>query len=475
MKQHEVNRESISRGNNKKQRAIIFGAGNNFIYSANLLHAMYTIVGIADNAPARQGTELFGIQIKSLSETMELPFDVVIVTPSDNTVMMEQLHTYKELHNRIMGLEEALSIDKDRKQHIRIAVIMYGGMGDFLIGKNWLHLLARHTVLEKKCIDIYVSSKDMVTAQVVYGDSELIEGVQEINEQLPELLEEDGYDLVFRFSIFPMVQFMKDKRLAEKAPLLFDYATELRKFGMLYYNKGFFASPDFCRTVKALFCRQPDKQYHTHFDVLDNLGADDTTVCPMEIRREEEAYLSMIGIKRNRYITINTGVNAEYREKTSTRIWALEKWDALAERLKEKFPQQKIVQIGLKRAEKDNIKADIRLNGATDLEEIKILMKNAWMHFDYDSGLVHLRHMLRGGTSVVLMGALSVEKHHYQENIAVRADVCEACEWKTKDWMTNCPRGFREPSCMQAITPDMVMEAVSVHLRRYEMTHKICV
>ena len=474
MKQREVNRKSISRGNNKKQRAIIFGAGNNYIYSAGILHAMYTIVGIADNAPARQGKELFGFQIKSLSEVMELPFDVVIVTPSDNVAMMEQLHAYKELHNRIIRLEEALSSDKDRK-HIRIAVLMYGGMGDFLIGKNWLHLLAGHTELEKKCIDIYVSSKDMVTAQAVYGDSELIERVQAVNEQLPELLKEDGYDLVFRFSIFPMVQFMKDKRLAEKSPLLFDYATELRKFGMLYYNEGFFASPDFYRTVKALFDRQPEEQYHTHFDVLDNLGANDTTVCPMRLWREEEAYLSTIGIKKNRYITINTGVNVEYRKKTSTRIWALEKWNALAERLKEQFPQQKIVQIGLKRVERDNIRADIHLNGVTDLEELKILLKNAWLHFDYDSGLVHLRHMLRGGASVVLMGALSSEKHHYQENITVRAGVCEACEWKTKDWLTNCPRGFREPVCMQAITPDMVMAAVSGYLNRYEVAHKICV
>ena len=118
----------------------------------------------------------------------------------------------------------------------------------------------------------------------------------------------------------------------------------------------------------------------------------------------------------------------------------------------------KIVQLGFSedRCPKFN-NIDIDLIGKTSLEEVKIILNNSIIHIDGEGGMVHLRHALHGGKSIVLFGATSPEFYGYSENINLRGDGCSHwCEWITENWQAKCARGYDRPPCSYSLTPETV-------------------
>ena len=194
--------------------------------------------------------------------------------------------------------------------------------------------------------------------------------------------------------------------------------------------------------------------------MLGDLGASDTDRINVSLDNiNEEEYIHSLGLTGKTYITLNTGLNNEYRNKSNTREWPFEKWKILAETIKSKYPEIIIVQVGLKLDEKDDIPADVHLNGKTNLEQISVVLKHALVHVDYDGGLVHVNHMV-GGQSVVLMGPSLAENHAYPENIYISSSACKSCEWATPDWLSVCHKGDTNPRCMDKIIVDMVMTEI---------------
>jgi ADP-heptose:LPS heptosyltransferase len=103
---------------------------------------------------------------------------------------------------------------------------------------------------------------------------------------------------------------------------------------------------------------------------------------------------------------------------------------------------------------------DINLVGKTDMERVKMLLKNSLVHIDGEGGFTHLRRALNGGKSIVFFGATSREFFGYKGNENLKGNGCDhPCEWLTKDWLNHCPRGYIEPPCMTSITPAMAMNA----------------
>ena len=229
-------------------------------------------------------------------------------------------------------------------------------------------------------------------------------------------------------------------------------------FGKKHYNRGLFSASGFCQTVKRQMTEKPGAMYHTAFDVFGNMDID-SDISLVTSEDAEKCYLEKIGVWGKRFITLNTGLNREYLRKNNTRAWEFEKWKALSKRIKEKYPDILIVQVGIRMRDADDIPADIHMNGKTTLEEIGFLLKHAFIHVDYDSGLVHLRHTWRK-KSIVLMGPLATDNHWYGENTYVQTSVCTPCEWHTPQWLSVCEKGEQTPPCMRTITVDMVMDEI---------------
>ena len=338
--------------------------------------------------------------------------------------------------------------------------MFYGGIGDFLIGKNWLvHLIEKYG-LENEDIDIYVKEKTLSNGKCVFNDVSEIKKIYGIESHTEKIDKIGVYDLVFEFYIFPYVRSVFEEKIAAFNTGLLEYVLSLKKFGLYNYGYGFCHSYYFYKNIRKLFQENKEKNYYSFCDVFDNLGITEQFKCEFPICLDEEACLEVFGLKSKQFITIDTGQSLDYINKANTRSWPHHNWNFLAKQIKNRFPDICIVQMGVRMTENDDIEADIHLNGKTDLEQVKVLLKNALLHVDYEGGLVHIRHIVGGGTSVVLFGSTAIERHQYSENINIRTDKCEvACEWSSHDWLFKCPK-YDEPLCILSITPEMVFKRI---------------
>ena len=459
------------------KKIIVYGAGNNCIYSMNEIVKRYVVVGICDGDESKWGMYLFGCRVGRIADHAEDNFDLVVVTPSYSESVIDSLVDAGVDKDRIIMLDEALSVavsaseiqdtivstgrikhDATDRNTCSVAVIFYGGLGDYIIGKNWLYHLDEQVGLSNANVDAYFSPNALENARAVFDDCSLIRKIKAIDTSDPELVDKDVYDLVLSYSIFPAVRYLNKGYLSNKAEL-FSYAIRIKAFGDAHYNTGFFSSHDFYRTVTSLFALFPEKKYHELYDVLNDMEDTGSYHCSYSIEIDEKEYLYGLGLENNRFITVNTGANEEYTRKPGTRTWAHANWMKLITLLKEQVSADiKIVRMGLADPGGSVNDADIDLCGRTSVEQAKVLLKNALIHIDYEGGLVHLRHVLCGKPSVVLHGPTSVERYGYSENTAIRSGECpKACEWSSRDWLNVCHYDKDPNVCMRSITPEQVM------------------
>lgn len=322
------------------KKIIVYGAGNNCIYSMNEIVRRYDVVGICDGDESKQGMSFFGFRVGRIADQAEDNYDLVVVTPSYSESIVQSLVDAGVEKDRIIMLDEALSAkvsaseiqdtivstdsikdDTTGKNACSVAVIFYGGLGDYIIGKNWLYHLDEQVGLSDANVDAYFSSNALENAKAVFSDCSLIGKILAIDTSDPELVDKDAYDLVLSYSIFPEVRYLDKGHLSNNSEL-FSYALRLKAFGDEHYNIGFFSSHDFYRTVTSLFDMLPEKKYHELYDVLNEMQDTGSYHCTYSIKIDEKEYLSGLGLESNRFITVNTGANEEYTRKPGTRTWA---------------------------------------------------------------------------------------------------------------------------------------------------------
>lgn len=482
--------------NMAKKNLFLYGAGNNLLFSYCDLARYYNIVAIADGNPAKAGKRFFDFKICSIADVADDRYDMLAITPADNAGIRENLiqrgidaHKIFDLQSVLdripdaewkSGAEKKDSADREQsgaQAHPTAAVVFYGGMGDLLIGKQWLRCVVEKYQMDSADFFLYFARNLTEDARTIFGGTVPEENLYGIDTEKKSFFAGKTYDVIFRFCILPEVWYRKTQPGYIDNPEFLSYVDRLDRYGREHYNRGFFASNGFSRTVRSQLVERQGVKYHTAYDVFGEFEESEglvKTEKPWRAERGtalpgdgfiiantdgEEAYLSEIGLKGKSYITLNTGLNREYLQKRNTRAWPFEYWRYLAVRIKEAYPDLMVVQVGIRMRTEDDIPADIHMNGVTNLGQISILLKHALVHVDYDSGLVHVRHMT-GGRSIVLMGPSAAEKHAYPENEYIQAPACASCEWSTSSWLSVCPRGYEEPVCMKSITVDMVMEKI---------------
>ena len=130
--------------------------------------------------------------------------------------------------------------------------------------------------------------------------------------------------------------------------------------------------------------------------------------------------------------------------------------DAFVKELKSIRPDLMLIQIG------DNSSqifagVDLNLRGKTTFQESLHLLYAAAAHIDNDAGLVHIRHAM-GKRSVVLYGPTDGRFVGYDSDLNLQGN-CRPCMWLSADWNTRCPAGYKCAECMQSIDPRLVADA----------------
>lgn len=170
---------------------------------------------------------------------------------------------------------------------------------------------------------------------------------------------------------------------------------------------------------------------------------------------------AMLGLTGARYITLHDGFDntTQTQPGQATKCWPIEHWTALAEQLHAALPGTKIVQLGGAKS-RPIPGVDVNLLRRTSLHQAAWILKESLLHIDTDSGLVHLAQVLHT-KSVVLFGPTAAALYGHDGNAVLRAGSCHECWWSTPDWLSQCPRGLRQPACMQDIAPaDVAAQAM---------------
>lgn len=468
---HDMEKELTGMG---KKNILIYGAGNNFLFSYCDLLRFYNIVAVADGNPEKMGKKFFDFCICDIADVEDRDYDMLVITPMNSAKIRGGLEERGIRDDKIFDLQSVLDMIPDAEWNSgeavgacsrdqngsAIAVVFYGGMGDLLVGKQWLNGIMGKYRLAGCCFDLYMDGDLAEDGKMIFRDAVPKENICVIDTDKEGFFSDKRYGVIFRFCIVPEVWYWKRLPGDVVNPEFLSYVDRLDRYGKEQYNRGFFAAGNFYKTVRKLLVERPGVRYHTAYDVFGDFAWAVNSKMVIADAKEEEAFLLKTGLKGKRYITLNTGLNREYLKKGNTRAWPFENWKRLALRLKKDHPNLTLVQVGIRMRREDDIPADIHMNGMTNLEQVSIVLKHALFHVDYDGGLVHVRHMT-GGTSIVLMGPSATENHEYPENVYLQAPACSSCEWTTPDWLSVCPKGYESPPCMESITVDMVIERIN--------------
>jgi len=165
-----------------------------------------------------------------------------------------------------------------------------------------------------------------------------------------------------------------------------------------------------------------------------------------------------------KYVTVNfeTGISSADSQHMLPKQWPAEYFSEFLRLFKEKYSGIEVVQLGAYGAvQLSNV--DKYLFGE-NLELVKYVLQGAVMHIDIEGGLVHLATQL-GTKCAVLFGPTPVDFFGYPQNINIVSPRCSGC-YGLYDDLNHCAKEQPEPECMKAITPDMVLKAITEYINK---------
>ena len=332
----------------------------------------------------------------------------------------------------------------------RVGFLLKGGVGDILISLNYLQNFQRF-LGGHFAFDLYVQEKE--------GHCEIVQTLCReqhfVKQVLPTSQVKRYYDLYIELVRYPDILYFNGLKIRSLNPQLHQWCLvvdQFRKdnpFAYRYGTHGEFIGRNMATLQGRNRLQQADIGHLVQVE----------SVLQPKILVDPHETLNKFSLGHTRFMTLHRGIG--HREgNDATKLWPQKHYEKLVRLIKERKPDVCLVQVGSKeRLSIDGVDKDLR--GKTSFEELMVLMRHASCHIDGECGLVHLRHFLRGGTSVVLFGPTAKHFYGYEENINIQSDACPGgCEWMTADYRTRCPRGLKDNECLSKLSPEMVLDHV---------------
>ena len=347
-------------------------------------------------------------------------------------------------------------INKYQKaDHLRIAFLLFGGMGDFLIALNYIWHFKRFLNDDSVEIDIY-SENNRDFYKVLGAEKNFVHACY---SKIDDKKVYSDYELVVRLTRLPEI-LVCDKNSIKKyvtklLPLLEQYG-EYKERNI----KLFSFLPEFDSLVN-MQCLILGRKRIQQADIGNLLNISENFKFVPTIAVDEKDVLQKFGLNKP-FITLNRGVDEINKCAASTKLYPLENFSKLVALLKKAYPDYLVVQLGVSPERCEFIEnVDINLVGKTTLEDVKVLLKNSALHIDGEGGMVHLRHALTDKPSCVLFGPTDPRVFGYSNNINLRSAVCPiCCEWLHDRWNEYCLKTGKEPACLQVLKPEEVMKRI---------------
>lgn len=361
----------------------------------------------------------------------------------------------KLFHNRNIILNKDISHD----QTIHMAFVLHGGVGDTLISSLYIQEL-RKKIKSHVEIDVFAYNNDEINIAIFRG-AQHIDNVFERNEYKNS---KKKYDYFCQIMRYPQVDYINKDKIIKLSPWLYDYYQDIMEYRA--NNQKLFENAPFCNTQITMIAYLQKKKRLQVPDINGVLGITEASRLSIEVKKEAYDILKLRGLFNRNFITIHRGVDLNLRGESS-KEWPILYYNRLCNLIKKKYPKYLIVQLGASPQRCPQVEsADINLVGKTSFEELMAILSTSCLHIDNDSGLVHLRHFLRGGSSVVLFGPTSPEVFGYSENTNIRDTICPIwCEWISNNWQKKCWIDNKQAICMSYLHPKKVFEAVEKYIK----------
>ncbi len=323
------------------------------------------------------------------------------------------------------------------KDKIAIAFEAGGGIGDIIRASAIIHRFS--TLYPQVCFDVFINNTE--TGEFVFGESK---NVRAIYPEHMLTLFVRRYDIVYKILQIAQPIFKTVNPITDK---LSRVRTKVKKIIDLY-----------SACSEKSFYTIANKAVEEGLSFMDILGL----TAGLEDLSSQKISLSMKGenpFTGKRYITVSNGRDPRAGDIISTKCWPNEYWESLLKKIKDRFPNFLIIQVGTSNTCKLK-NADYSLLGETTLQGVAAILGGAMLHIDCDCGLVHIAHVL-GIPSVVLFGPSNADYVGYKDNINISAPFCGNCWHLKQNWDICCPLGYGKAKCMYSITPDLVFDFIN--------------
>lgn len=338
---------------------------------------------------------------------------------------------------------------------LRILVHIRGGIGDVCMTRVFIKKLRE--VVPDASIWFAYDHKNIV--DMVFSDG-LIDGFYP-NKYLPE-----EFDLVISGCHLLMYDFINRSRIEKLAPQLLPVIEKGLDVQRCF--KPFATYTPYLDGQLAEIAIAHGGSRITNLGWFSGVDVHQNGPAPLALdAATTHQTLCKLGLSDQTYITIHDGINPHTDPSHSdrTRNWPRSYWQELVKQIKQEFPGLKIVQLGGETSVPFDF-VDISLVGKTSIADLPHILKNAHLHIDGESGMVHLANLTQT-PCVVLFGPSKAAYLGYSRNTNIQAPFCGGCMNISKHWMTQCVLGYPpEKQCLASITPKQVFEAVKTLLEQ---------
>lgn len=339
---------------------------------------------------------------------------------------------------------------------LNIAFVLRGGIGDVIYGGIYIDAFIKHLDISSYAycfIDQSVNTTRYLFNGMKWADK--IYNVCQLDE-----FGRDNFELIININVeFPELSYKQE--ILQKSTFLKDYISGVEKFNSTTENLF---------EVRKMFSQQAyllltSKNRLSGMDVTGQLGLESDSNLRFSVPKEGDFILKKYGLLDTPFITVQRGVDVNMPTAETIRSWSVEKYNKLLAKIKNKYPNIKIVQLGVS-ADRcvsfENV--DVNLVGKTTFAEVMALLNRSVLHIDGECGMVHVRHFLCAKPSLVLFGPTSIKNRGYKENINLRFNACklEYCEWMFGwKWTETCPLTMKNScKCLDKLTADMAFAKI---------------
>ncbi len=326
-----------------------------------------------------------------------------------------------------------------------ILFITFGGIGESLINANFISKFQKKVNSEKVHIDVVDVHRPEIRASIFEALQDA--GIRTYGMEFENNFQ--NYDAIIRIVRYPVILFLNETKLCV-VPQLKRYFDAWKVFEGAHrdmiISHPFMDYEGIAHSINAGIKRFQQPDINKLVGVVD---------LDYPISSGTSEILQKYDLQNIEYITISCDTG--FSTGVSTKCWPDTNYKKLLCMFKDRFPGVLTVAIGSSTDSSALSYADLDLRGRTTLNDLKTLLGNARLHISGEGLSVHLRHVVKGGRSIVIFGSTSSAFYGYAENINI-SEPCSngPCEWKSKTWATECLLGENPPPCTSKISAERV-------------------